>query len=490
MQASLVKTTLFSMITDLLMLCLLLCLSLLVRNLLGGEINVDIYLNLFSCLLLTMPVYAAFGLYPPMLLNSHTTLKKLTCATTVLFLIIFTLTFFFRSGSDYSRLALLLAWVLAVVVMPIWRGCIKRQFSPRKWWGNNIILCGSAQWVEEVVNHLHHDPNIGLKPCAVVLLNDQDGPLDCETKELGIELSARKNTAQEEIDCASKIVLPCYNLDNLPSYAENFNSPYAFMNLHSMDSAARISMAKLAHNFKKTFFVFSFLGHLNCWTGITDLGGWLALETRQKLLDPRRQHIKRCIDLLLTLLGAIAFVPLTIIIAIIIKLEDKGPVFYSHPRIGKGGRPIHILKFRTMVPNADKVLQDYLATNSALAEEWKNSHKLKNDPRITRVGRWLRKTSLDELPQVWNVFMGDLSFVGPRPIVEAEIVKYGKQGFELYTQVLPGLTGFWQISGRSNTSYPKRVELDSYYIRNWSIWLDIYIIACTPRALLDTSCAY
>ena len=142
-----------------------------------------------------------------------------------------------------------------------------------------------------------------------------------------------------------------------------------------------------------------------------------------------------------------------------------------------------------MAPNADKVLQDYLAKDPAMAEEWAKTHKLRNDPRITKAGRWLRKTSLDELPQVWNVLKGELSFVGPRPIVEGEIKKYGEAGFALYTRVLPGLTGFWQISGRSNTSYEQRVELDSYYIRNWSVWLDIYIIACTPRALLDTSSA-
>ena len=478
MQASLTRTTLFSMVSDFVMLTFLVLLSLIVRNLFGGHINLDLYLNLFSCLFLVIPIYAAFGLYPPVLLSSHTALKKISCATTVLFLIIFTLTFFFRSANDYSRLALLLAWFLALIVMPVWRGVIKRRFSRCKWWGNSIILCGNTTWIQEVARHLHNEPAIGLKPCAAVLLDEQDSPMECESKEVIVNLESKK------------IILPCYNLDNLPNFAEDFNSPYAFMDLHSLDSGARISMAKLSQHFKKTFFVFSFLGHLNCWSGITDLGGRLALETRQKLLDPRRQQIKRCIDLLLTLFGGIVFVPLTLVIGIIIKLEDGGSIFYAHPRIGKGGRSIRVLKFRTMVPNADKVLQDYLSKDPLMAEEWAKTHKLKNDPRITKAGRWLRKTSLDELPQVWNVLKGELSFVGPRPIVEAEIEKYGETGFALYTRVLPGLTGFWQISGRSNTSYEQRVELDSYYIRNWSVWLDIYIIACTPRALLDTSSAY
>ena len=149
-----------------------------------------------------------------------------------------------------------------------------------------------------------------------------------------------------------------------------------------------------------------------------------------------------------------------------------------------------MLKFRTMVPNAEEVLKDKLAKDPELAREWTQNHKLKNDPRITKIGKWLRKSSLDELPQVWNVLKGELSFVGPRPIVDAEIDKYGKAGFELYKRVLPGLTGYWQISGRSNTTYEQRVNLDSFYIRNWSVWQDIYIIACTPRALLRTGDAY
>ena len=477
MQPSLTRTTVFCMVSDLAMLAFLLFLSLILRNLFGGNIDLDLYFNLFCSLLLVLPIYAAFGLYPPVLLSSYTALKKISCATTVLFLIIFTLTFFFRSANDYSRLALLFAWFLALIFMPVWRGFIKRRFSNRKWWGNSIILCGSEKWIQEVVRHLYNEPAIGLKPCAAVFLDEQDSPVECESTKLIVDVGLEK------------ITLPCYNLDNLPDFFENFNSPYAFMDLHSLDSGAQISMAKLGQHFKKAFFVFSFLGHLNCWSGISDLGGRLALETRQKLLDPRRQQIKRGIDLFLTLLGGIAFVPLTIIIWIIIKLEDGGPIFYAHSRIGKGGKSIRILKFRTMTPNADKVLKDYLAKDPLMAEEWAKTHKLRNDPRITKAGRWLRKTSLDELPQVWNVLKGELSFVGPRPIVEAEIEKYGEAGFALYTRVLPGLTGFWQISGRSNTSYAQRVELDSYYIRNWSVWLDIYIIACTPRALLDTSSA-
>jgi lipopolysaccharide/colanic/teichoic acid biosynthesis glycosyltransferase len=136
-----------------------------------------------------------------------------------------------------------------------------------------------------------------------------------------------------------------------------------------------------------------------------------------------------------------------------------------------------------MVPDADQVLGEYLAKSPELRREWEAKHKLQHDPRITRVGRFLRKTSLDELPQIWNVITGDLSLIGPRPIVEEEIKRY-KKAFRLYEKVRPGITGLWQISGRNNTTYDQRVDLDTYYVRNWSIWFDIYILAMTPAAVI------
>ena len=475
---SIARTTLFTVISDLLMLMAIISLCLGARYLLGGQINLKMYDAIFLSILLAVPIYAAVGLYPPMLLSSPEILRRFTYGTTFFFLVIFTLTFFFRTAENYSRLALFCAWALALALMPVWRGIIKRLFSKYAWWGKEIILCGSREWLDKTVRHLFSETALGLKPCAVVLMEENDGQLPCPA-EIEFELCPGPNKKRS-------VKLPVVEIEKLPEASVRFNSPYALMSLHSLSPQAREDMAKLAGNFKKTFFVFSFLGNLNCWSGMANLSGELALETRQKLLDTHRQCVKRLIDLLLSFLGAFVFIPATLIIALLIKKEDGGPVFYAHTRIGRGGKAIKILKFRTMVMNADKVLKDYLVKNPAMAKEWEENHKLKNDPRITGIGRFLRKTSLDELPQVWNVVKGELSFVGPRPIVEDEIRKYGEDGFELYKRVLPGLTGYWQVSGRSNTSYEQRVALDSFYIRNWSVWLDIYIIACTPRAILRT----
>ena len=164
-------------------------------------------------------------------------------------------------------------------------------------------------------------------------------------------------------------------------------------------------------------------------------------------------------------------------------------MFFGHKRIGRGGRLFKAWKFRTMHTNGDEILRKHLEANPAAREQWAAEMKLNDDPRVTLIGNLLRKTSLDELPQLWNVLRGDMSLVGPRPIVQAEIWRYGKV-FRLYTTVKPGITGLWQASGRNNVSYDERVLLDEFYIKHWSLWLDVYIGAKTIVALLSRRGAY
>jgi lipopolysaccharide/colanic/teichoic acid biosynthesis glycosyltransferase len=172
-----------------------------------------------------------------------------------------------------------------------------------------------------------------------------------------------------------------------------------------------------------------------------------------------------------------------VLIASLIKLTSPGAAFFGQRRYGRKGQPFIAWKFRSMAADASRVLEQCLASDPTLREEWRRSHKLRNDPRMTRIGRFLRRTSLDELPQFWNILLGQMSFVGPRPIVGEEISRYG-ESYSLYTKVTPGLTGLWQISGRNNTTYERRVSLDLYYVRNWSPWLDLYILARTAAAVL------
>jgi exopolysaccharide biosynthesis polyprenyl glycosylphosphotransferase len=218
---------------------------------------------------------------------------------------------------------------------------------------------------------------------------------------------------------------------------------------------------------------------------LESLGGLMVLNFNP---DPRH---KRYFDIFFSL-GVLFFTwPLFLLIAILIKLEDGGPVFYGHPRITAAGRRFRCLKFRTMCVNADTKLQDILERDPAAREEWERTFKLKNDPRITRVGKWLRKTSLDELPQFLNVLKGEMSVVGARPIVDRELCDYYRENGPLYVSMKPGITGPWQVSKRSDTEdYAERVALDVWYVLNRNLWLDIKIIFKTIFCMIHGKGAY
>jgi len=225
------------------------------------------------------------------------------------------------------------------------------------------------------------------------------------------------------------------------------------------------------------------------WNRPLDCGGLSAVKVEERLMMPEQQVCKRLLDLALVISGGLVLAPLMCLLALIVLVTSGRPIFYSNPRIGRHGRRFAAWKFRTMVPDAHQVLEDYLAQNPEAKEEYVRNHKLKNDPRITWSGQFLRKTSLDELPQVWNVLVGDMSVVGPRPIQIAEIVKYGPT-YEHYSRVRPGITGMWQISGRNNTTYEERLMYDRFYVRNWSPWLDLYILGRTLKTVLKCEGAY
>jgi exopolysaccharide production protein ExoY len=192
---------------------------------------------------------------------------------------------------------------------------------------------------------------------------------------------------------------------------------------------------------------------------------------------------KRFMDLVIATTALALAAPVMILVALLIRMTMGGPTVFSHTRVGRGGKPFRCYKFRSMVCNADEVLKACIETNPEIRLEWEKTHKIRNDPRVTRLGRMLRKSSLDELPQLFNVIRGDMSCVGPRPVVKDELPQYGDHLGE-YLQGRPGLTGLWQVSGRSSVDYASRVALDSQYVRNWSIWLDVSILFKTVFAVM------
>lgn len=203
----------------------------------------------------------------------------------------------------------------------------------------------------------------------------------------------------------------------------------------------------------------------------------------------RYRVVKRTLDVTLVVCLFLVLLPVLLAIAAAVWLSSPGPILFSHRRIRRHGEFFTMWKFRTMCINSGEVLERYLIAHPGARAEWRATHKLKCDPRVTRVGRFLRKTSLDELPQLWNVLNGTMSLVGPRPIVAAEVEKYGEQ-FEDYCAVKPGITGLWQVSGRSGLSYPQRVELDRHYAQNWSLAADAKILMRTWSSVVNRDGAY
>jgi Undecaprenyl-phosphate galactose phosphotransferase WbaP len=409
--------------------------------------------------------YALFGLYPGVTSNPVAEIRRAAAATTAVFLALATLILLFRVVDVYSRLVFLMAWLLALVGVPLARAAVRSLFAHKSWWGYPLMIFGAGSMVRDLIRSLREQPRLGLRTVAIV---DRGYP-------------------------------PGTMIEGVPVVRRVEDAPMArrgFAISRGVVATRGISREDLSEilNLRDTC-----LPHLLIAPGLegvssldteaTDIGRLLMLETRNRLLMPGPRLAKRALDLACAAALAILVLPLAVVVAVLIKVESRGPVFYRHSRIGREGRRIAIWKFRTMAANADRVLEHYLRAHPEMAAEWRQDRKLRHDPRVTRLGRFLRRTSLDELPQLLNVFRGDMSLVGPRPIVTEEIEKYS-EAYRLYTRVRPGLTGLWQVSGRNDTSYEERVALDTYYVRNWSPWLDVYLLARTVTVVLARAGAY
>jgi Undecaprenyl-phosphate galactose phosphotransferase WbaP len=205
--------------------------------------------------------------------------------------------------------------------------------------------------------------------------------------------------------------------------------------------------------------------------------------------QPVGRYVKRVFDIFGSLSMLIALAPMLIILAVMVKVEDGGPILFRHRRLGYRGQTFQCLKFRSMAPNAPQLLADLFERDPAAAAEWEETHKLKRDPRVTRLGAFMRSTSLDELPQLLNVLTGEMSLVGPRPVVQAEVDRYGDK-WAFYAAARPGITGLWQVSGRSDTSYADRVQHDIDYVSNWTLARDLTILLKTPSVVFLRAGSY
>src|SRR5262249_11783749 len=277
------------------------------------------------------------------------------------------------------------------------------------------------------------------------------------------------------------------DLSLAPVLAQRLKIPYAVLAMPGVDSSKLLQIVeRIGGKFTPLLIIPDLFGFATMGVPAKSLGGILGVEVRQQLLLPGPRLAKRCMDLALTFFGSIFVLPFLLLLALLIKLDSKGPVFYTQKRLGKDGTYFAAYKFRTMHGDGEARLKAILDADPALRAEYDIYHKLRKDPRVTRIGRILRKFSLDEFPQLLNVIKGEMSLVGPRPYIERELTEMSGQE-KIILRAPPGMTGMWQVSDRNATPFAQRVQIDVYYVRNWSPWLDIHILAKTFGVVIKGS---
>jgi Undecaprenyl-phosphate galactose phosphotransferase WbaP len=421
--------------------------------------------RLLPFLAMTFPAFFFQDLYPGLLIHPAEEMRRVFYSLSAVFLLWATAAFLWRTGGLYSRSIFLVGWVVGAPAILIARHLTRTWFGSKTWWGVPAVILGSGETAIRIARKLRNG-RLGIRVAGVF---SEDEILSWGQDDMPPVLG---------------------DLAAAPEVVGTRIAEYAIVAIHAAPGGyLRRVIEDYCRGFGHVLLVPDMPDVCSLGVKARDIDGELGLELPQRLFHRGSAAAKRLMDVAASAILLVVLIPLFLVIALAIKLTSRGPIFYGHLRNGRYGKPFKALKFRTMVLGAEKVLADFLFSHTEYIPEWERNHKLRNDPRITKVGKWLRRSSLDELPQLLNVLMGQMSLVGPRPIIDAEIPKYGR-GYGLYTRVLPGLTGLWQVSGRNNTTYEERVAFDEQYVHNWSVWLDIYILVRTIKTVVTAEGAY
>ncbi len=362
-----------------------------------------------------------------------------------------------------SRTVVVLIGLLALIIFPLLRIAVKRRLITSGLLRRRVLIIGANPTGVAALTALRGEPNLGYEVIGFLDDDPRRGGACLE----GVKVHGRIDQVERYLANADihdvVIALPDREKTELDRLVTRLQHKAASVLYFPDYSGLAVIGTELRHFFHTQAF---------------------ALEIKNNLAEPFNYYTKRTFDYLVGgVLSLLLAVPLAAI-ALIIWLTSSGPPVYRHKRVGKNGRPFPCYKFRTMYKDADERLQGILDSDPAARHEWEHHRKIQDDPRITPIGAFLRRTSLDELPQILNVLRGEMSLVGPRPVTQEEVDDYYKDSADLCFSVLPGITGLWQVSGRSDTSYDYRVSLDSWYVRNWNLWLDIVILIRTVGVVI------
>ncbi len=427
-------------ISDILIIILSLYLAFLLRNSFKGAIPHNIpfivYLQFYPLYIVILSLFIYEGVYNyryDFWHESRLILKALIFAA----LLVFAYLAMTKTVDHYSRFVFGVSFLFMLFTIPLEKKILKTALSKMKIWEKRAKIYGDDPFLTE---EIYGNPYLGYcKPnngehYSTIFINSKESDVATLKERIATQLKKR-----DEV-----IYIPVIDEYNL-----------ALSHIYEL-AATRTNLIVYENRLKSWY----------------------------------RRLFQNIINYILAILLLPILLPIIGIIALFIKLESPGPVFFMHNRIGKDGKIIPVIKFRSMYKDAKNRLEELLKSDKCIKEEWESCFKLKNDPRVTKVGNFLRKSSLDELPQIFNVFMGHMNFVGPRPVIQEEIKNYYKENAEYYYMVKPGITGLWQVSGRSDTDYDFRIQTDRWYVINWTLWLDIMILVKTVAVVFKRDGAY
>ena len=449
------KIVLAMAVTDVLSVLLAFALASFVHDRIQKD-SLDVWVMLAIAPLLVVAIFAAFRLYAVPRMSAAEEFRRLILGVTMLVTTV--VTFSFWTKSSFSRQWIAVSWVLALV----------------------LVLASRWTW-RKAVGRARERGRLALRT-LVVGANAEAGRLVTEMRNRGLGFVPLGYVCADAWGRPTTDIPMLGHLDDLPALIAEHDADCVFVASSAVRPEHMAEVSKAARRTGVEVRVTANVQEvLSTRVAAHPMGGMMAFSLKPVRLSGVQAVAKRSFDLFVTLLGSILLSPVFLLIALAVKLTSRGPVFFAQERVGYHGRPFRILKFRTMVADAEERLEDLLHMNEATGPLFKMS----NDPRVTRVGRFLRKLSLDELPQLFNVIRGDMSLVGPRPPLPREVAQY-EDWMMARLEVRPGITGLWQVSGRSELPFEDYVRLDLFYIENWSLAYDLFILAKTVPTLLTT----
>jgi Undecaprenyl-phosphate galactose phosphotransferase WbaP len=406
------------------------------------------------------------GLYPGYALDTAEQLRRHTNSVFVTLAMLAILALGLHIGDLLSRLLLTVMFLSLLILGPFVRYFVQLWIRRIGLWGKPVLVLGYREAGTSVVSILKENWELGYDPVAVL-----DYRLDAA------ESSFEGEGDQRVLDAAVSLARQ-HGVDTAI-----FAMPY----IRREQLTKLVDVASLS--FKRVVVIPNLGGITNSTVVARDFAGTFGVEIHYNLLDPWARRVKRVFDLLGAVTGGLLVSPILLTLFVLIRLDSRGPALFVQERPGQDGNMFRIFKFRTMYTDAEQRFEQLVLKNPLAAKEFANYGKLRDDPRVTRVGKWVRRFSLDELPQLWNVLKGEMSLVGPRPYLIDQVIQLEGAG-GVISRVLPGVTGLWQVSGRSDITFEQRVDLDTHYVRNWSIWLDLVILARTAKIVLFSRGAY